>query len=58
MYKEGKGVPQDYVYAHMWFNLAAEQNPGSTRARDDIASKMTADQIAQAQQLAREWKPK
>ncbi len=22
MYEDGKGVPQDYVQAHMWFNLA------------------------------------
>ena len=22
MYSEGRGVPQDYVRAHMWFNLA------------------------------------
>ena len=25
MYAEGKGVPQDYVRAHMWFNLAASK---------------------------------
>ena len=23
MYAEGRGVPQDYVRAHMWFSLAA-----------------------------------
>ena len=23
LYAEGKGVPQDYVLAHMWFNLSA-----------------------------------
>ena len=25
MYYEGRGVPQDYVQAHKWFNLAAAQ---------------------------------
>ena len=25
MYEKGQGVPQDYVQAYMWFNLAAAQ---------------------------------
>ena len=25
MYANGEGVPQDYVRAHMWFNLSAAQ---------------------------------
>ncbi|MFN2150265.1 MAG: SEL1-like repeat protein, partial [Anaerolineales bacterium] len=25
MYSKGRGVPQDYVKAHMWLNLAAAQ---------------------------------
>jgi hypothetical protein len=55
--RESKDVPQDYVLAHMWFNLAAAQVPVAV-FRDDIASKMSAAQIAEAQKLAREWKPK
>ena len=32
MYAKGQGVPQDYVRAHMWFNLAAAQgNKGAMR---------------------------
>jgi uncharacterized protein len=63
MYSRGEGVPQDFVQAHMWFNLAAAQGPPvlSTMAqkhRDEIAEKMTPAQIAEAQRLAREWKPK
>ncbi len=27
MYALGMGVPQDYVQAHMWFNLAAAGSP-------------------------------
>ena len=55
MYEKGQGVVQDYVRAHMWINLAAAQG---TRAslidRDIVAAKMTTQQIAQAQKLARE----
>ena len=25
MYAEGRGVPQDYVRAHMWYSLSAAQ---------------------------------
>jgi hypothetical protein len=56
-------VPQDYVQAHMWFNLAASRAPASERdeaikMRNIAASRMTPAQIAEAQKLAREWKPK
>jgi len=66
MYKAGKGVPKDYVMAHLWFNLAAWRFPESKgkdredaeTLRDLVASKMTPAQIAEAQRLAREWRPK
>lgn len=58
MYDIGSGVPQDYVVAHMWFNLAAAQGyENAIKYRDEAASKMTPDQIAEAQRLARDWKP-
>jgi TPR repeat protein len=61
MYAEGLGVPQDYVQAHLWFNLAASQSEitpnREAKARDDLAAKMTPAQIAEAQRMAREWKP-
>jgi TPR repeat protein len=58
MYDNGQGVPQDYVRAYMWFNLAAAQGlQGAEEDRDQVAQQMTAAQIAEAQQLAREWKP-
>jgi hypothetical protein len=52
-YKIGCGVRQDNVLAHMWYNLA-----GATGAsyRDEIAQKMTPQQIAEAQKMARECK--
>ena len=52
MYRAGRGVPQDHVAAHMWLDLA-----GAESLRDDVAAGMTPEQIAEAQRLAREWKP-
>jgi uncharacterized protein len=65
-YANGDGGTADNVHAHIWFNLAAARFPASdprsrsiaANSRDAVASLMTADQIAQAQKLAREWKPK
>ena len=64
MYANGRGVAQDYVLAHMWNNLAASRWPlGEARnaiakVRDNIEKRMTPAQVAEAQNLAREWKPK
>ena len=59
MYAYGRGVPQHYILAHMWLNLAAAQGIERARKeRDIVAEKMTHEQIAEAQELAREWKPK
>jgi TPR repeat protein len=59
LYEKGRGVPQDYVRAHMWYNLAAANgDKAGAEFRDDLARKMTPAQIAEAQKLAREWKPK
>ena len=62
-YALGQGVPQDYVEAHKWVNLAAAQSQGDEKTqyaknRDLISEQMTPQQIAEAQRLAREWKPK
>jgi TPR repeat protein len=64
MYELGQAVPQDYVQAHKWFNLAASRETDTgrrdlfARRRDIIAAKMTPAKVAEAQRLAREWKPK
>ena len=57
-YLKGLGVPQDYVLAHMWFNLSASR--GEARAlkeRDALSSRMTPAQVASAQDRARAWRP-
>ena len=57
-YDNGLDVPQDRVSAYMWFNLSAAQGKeGAATFRDLIARRMTPAQIAEAQKLAREWKP-
>ncbi|MSO74743.1 MAG: hypothetical protein EXQ99_06310 [Alphaproteobacteria bacterium] len=64
IYAKGLGVPQDFVLAHVWYNLAAarhsepEMRKNSSDARDKIAARMTPAQVAKAQQLAAEWQPK
>jgi TPR repeat protein len=60
MYDDGEGVLQDYVEAHMWFNLAVAQFSGEERAtivvlRDAVTERMTTDQVVEAQRRAREW---
>jgi TPR repeat protein len=56
----GNGVPQDYVLAYMWFTLVASHGTRAyaTRGIDRVAQQMSPEQIAEAQKLAREWKPK
>jgi hypothetical protein len=56
MYCIGREVPQDYIAAHKWFNLAALR--GSQAAKEyrcEISKEMTALQIAEAQRQARHW---
>jgi TPR repeat protein len=54
-YAKGEGVAQDYLRAHMWLNLAAiGGDADAVKSRDITARKMTPQQIAEAQKLARE----
>jgi uncharacterized protein len=56
IYAKGQAVPQDYVRAYMWLQLAIEGRQGAAQYRDAVGQRMTAAQIAEAQKLAREWK--
>lgn len=59
MYLAGQGVPKDYVVAYMWLSLSAAQGDhDAANNRDMIAKLMAPAQIAEAQKLVREWKPK
>ncbi len=59
MYFDGRGVPQDFLRAHIWFSIAAAQgDEKAKRSQALTASEMTPDQIAEAQRMAREWMAK
>ena len=69
IYLEGFGVPRNYVEAYKWFDVAlswiavsgatgATIREKVTTSRDAVAAKMTPAQIAEAQKLAHEWKPR
>ena len=57
MYYMGTATVQDFVQAHAWLNLAcANGDEKSHGFRDDIVAKlMTPEQIAKAQELAKEY---
>ena len=58
LHARGLGVPKDYVQAHSWFDLAANQDKHSHPVvrilaetnRDYVAKRMSPEQIAQAKQ--------
>ena len=55
----GEGVAQDHVEAHKWMNLASAQGYDDWRKTlTSFERFMTREQIAQAQRLAREFKPR
>jgi hypothetical protein len=56
LYATGRDVATDLVTAHKWFNLAAARGNASALARRiELAREMSAEQVAEAQKLAREW---
>ena len=65
MYYNGQGVRQDYLEAYKWFTLTMARSQASepalreaaAKGRDDVATRLTPVQIAEAQRLAGEWKP-
>ena len=55
VYSVGRGVIQDNVYAHMWWNLAAAEGDEDAKSyKDDLVKQMTPQDISKAQDLARE----
>jgi len=56
LYATGRVVDANLVVAHKWFNLAAARgNASALTYRLELAQEMSADQVAEAQKLAREW---
>jgi TPR repeat protein len=63
LYAYGQGVPQNHVEAYKWLSLAVSRYSGEDRdkavkTRRFLTATMTPEQIAEAQKLAGEWKPK
>jgi uncharacterized protein len=58
-YDSGEGVAKDEVEAYKWWLLAAAQgNDDATHNMTIVENKMTREQIAEAQRLARDFKPR
>ena len=62
-YAEGRLVPRDDVRAYMWISLAVARSRSERRdkyveGRELLITRMTPEQIAEAQQLAGEWTPR
>jgi uncharacterized protein len=64
LYADGLGLARDNVQAFKWFAVTAARGADSyartnaAQGRDATAMKMTPAQVAEAERLAREWKPK
>ena len=64
LYNKGLGVPQDYVQAFVWFDLAAvrfetgQRHDQAAEMRDMMAAFLTPEQLSEAQRLSEEWQSK
>jgi TPR repeat protein len=64
LYRDGRGVARDKVQAYKWLDLAIPGlKPSPARdswieMREQLGETMTAEEIAEARRLAREWTPK
>lgn len=58
-YDKARAVSRDLVQAHRWYNLASAYGyHEGAKWRDRLALDMTPAQLAEAQLLARNWKPR
>ena len=53
----GMGVTKDRVQAYTWYDIAAQigDDMGAGLKRDELVEKMSAEDVARAQQIALEW---
>ena len=60
MYAIGRGVPEDFVLGYMWLYLAsAKSGKDAATRREELAVVVYERRMyAEAQRMAREWKPK
>jgi TPR repeat protein len=57
MFESGDGIRKNFVQAHYWFRLAGDQKyADAKKRRRKVAKKMTPEQIAHADMLARHYR--
>ena len=57
-YEVGRGVEKDLVRAYLWYALSAiGGDPDAVISIEEVTRKMTADQIAHAQELIDDYRP-
>jgi TPR repeat protein len=58
MYKKGAGAPRNDEQAYFWLTLAGNVGDKDvSAARDEVASHLTPEQIADVKKRIGEWKP-
>jgi uncharacterized protein len=59
IYYKGLSIPKNYIQAYMWWNVAAlGGHPEAKKNLSVVAKNMTQAQIAEANKMASNWKPK
>ena len=58
MYETGQGLLQNYIEAYKWSTLAARHGVEARKSLSSLSAKMTAEQIAEAEQAAAAWQPR
>ncbi|MFC6788298.1 hypothetical protein ACFQE0_00820 [Methylobacterium komagatae] len=59
LYARGLGLTQDLVQSYVWFAAAAAQgDDDAAKKRDDVATKLSAPDLARAKSLAGSFKPR
>jgi len=59
MFATGEGVKRDYVQAYVWLNIcAAKGDAGCASQRDQIAKKLKASKLTEAQRLSTAFTPR
>jgi hypothetical protein len=57
LYSHGRGVEQDRMKAHLWLDLAVSGGYADAgQPLESVASRLSAEDRAQARQLAQEWR--
>ena len=58
IYSAGQGIAPDYVLGYLWLSLsAAQDNKTAQKYRERVEEWMTAEEIAEARKLLRDWEP-